>query len=246
MIAVNDLTKMFKDEQNHTNFTLDQLSFHIEKSEVFGIMGPSGSGKSTLLRLLSGLIIPDSGRVVILDQDISKLSQKELRRIYQKTAFVFQNYHLLYNKTVLNNLLLPFKIKKHQKAETKRKALEILNFVGLSDKANAYPMTLSGGQQQRVAIARALLINPEIIFFDEPTSALDAKTAFEIIRLIKKIKDQLHKTIVIVSHQKEIIQYLCDRALWLEDGKILKLDKVARITDEAFITSNQAWGDLYE
>lgn len=223
---------------------LHDISFSVAEGEVLGIVGKSGAGKSTLLRLLGLHIRPDRGSIRMLDESIDQqLSQTQARRLIQQTAVVFQGFSLLYNCTVLDNVALPLKLAKVDKASRNEKAMQLLSFVGLQDKANSYPITLSGGEAQRVSIARALISDPKILFLDEPTSALDSKTMQEILDLLKKVHRSYRLTMVLVSHQIDVVRYMCDRAVLLEQGRITKIAPVNRLSNFQVDHLNELWAD---
>ncbi|MBE2989707.1 ATP-binding cassette domain-containing protein [Sneathia sp. DSM 16630] len=198
MIKVTNLKKQLPE------FCID-LNFTIQKSCIFGIVGRSGSGKTTTLKMLQGLLKYDSGNI----------------QLNGSSNLIFQDFNLLNNLNVFDNVNLALKLKGIKEKDT---VVEILSFVGLKDFINKFPSQLSGGQKQRVCIARALVTRPDIIFCDEPTASLDTKTSFEIIRLFKKIREEYKTTIVIVSHDLDVIKYLCDKVMIMKDGKGLIKD----------------------
>lgn len=221
---------------------LADISLTINSDEVFGIVGKSGAGKSTLLRLLSLHIQPDAGSIRMFDETVDKHSTPKVRRqLVQQTSFVFQGFSLLYNYSVIDNIALPLTLRGVDVKARRAKALDLLTFVGLADKAENYPITLSGGEAQRVSIARALISDPKIIFFDEPTSALDAQTMKDILDLLKKVHQSYSVTMVLVSHQMDVIRYMCDRAVWLENGTIKKIAEVEKVHDFPVDQLNDLW-----
>lgn len=217
MIELKNVTKKFEGREGPVH-ALKQISVHINKSEKFGIIGESGSGKSTLLRMINALEVPDEGTVIVDGDNVNELSSKHLRNYRKKIAMIFQQFNLLNNKTVYENVTLPLKL---HKFESVLDVDEILSFVGLSDKKNSYPGQLSGGQKQRVGIARALITNPKILLCDEPTSALDDKTTDEIVNVLKRAHEVYGMTIVVVTHELNVIKQLCDKTLVLEEGNII-------------------------
>lgn len=217
MIELNGVVKQYQGRDGPFN-ALNDISVHIKKSEKFGIIGESGSGKSTLLRMINALETPDEGTVTVDGDNVSSLSPKQLRKYRKKIGMIFQQFNLLNNKTVLENITLPLKLHKFEAALD---AEEVLSFVGLSGKKNNYPGQLSGGQKQRVGIARALITNPKILLCDEPTSALDEKTTDEIVSVLRKAHEVYGMTIVVVTHELNVIKQLCDRTLVLEEGNII-------------------------
>jgi len=202
---------------------LDNVSLSIKQGEIFGIMGQSGAGKSTLLRCLNLLERPTSGSVVFDNQDIAALKERQLPRIRGQFGMIFQSFNLFMQRTVLKNVYFPLEIAKNKNEQTKARALELLELVGILDKKDAYPKTLSGGQKQRVAIARALINNPKILLCDEPTSALDSSCANGILRLLKHINKEFGITIVIITHDLHIAKQICDRVAVIEGGRIVQI-----------------------
>lgn len=217
MIALNSVVKHYEG-QNGPFSALDNISVYIKESEKFGIIGESGSGKSTLLRMINALETPDDGTIIVDGENVSGLSAKQLRRYRKKIGMIFQQFNLLNNKTVIENIMLPLKLHNFESALN---IDEVLAFVGLSDKKDNYPGQLSGGQKQRVGIARALITNPKILLCDEPTSALDEKTTDEIVSVLKRAHEVYGMTIVVVTHELNVIKQLCDRTLVLEEGRII-------------------------
>lgn len=202
---------------------IDKVSLSIRKNEVFGVIGESGAGKSTLMRFINALEVPDAGKVLVEGIDVHQLRKRDLRFHQQQIGMIFQQFNLLSNKTVIENILLPLEIGKHENALTVN---EVLDFVGLSDKKNHYPAQLSGGQKQRVGIARALITQPKILLCDEPTSALDQNTTEEIVDVLKKAHKEFGMTIVIVTHELNVIKELCERSAIMEKGKLIDVVEV--------------------
>lgn len=217
MIELNSVVKQYQGRDGPFN-ALNDISVHIKKSEKFGIIGESGSGKSTLLRMINALETPDEGTVTVDGDNVGSLSPKQLRKYRKKIGMIFQQFNLLNNKTVLENITLPLKLHKFESALDIE---EVLSFVGLSGKKDNYPGQLSGGQKQRVGIARALITNPKILLCDEPTSALDEKTTDEIVSVLRRAHEVYGMTIVVVTHELNVIKQLCDRTLVLEEGNII-------------------------
>lgn len=201
-----------------TTTAIEDVSLRIDDGEILGVVGKSGSGKSTLLRLLNLMEIPSSGQLLFDKQKSNQLTKHELRQLQHQTGMVFQQFNLLHNKTVLENVLLPLKLL--GKKETER-AHELLSFVGMSEKATAYPAQLSGGQKQRVALARALVRQPKLLLCDEATSALDDSTKQEVLSLLQKIHREFQPTIVFVSHELASVKQVCQRVVVMEEGKIV-------------------------
>lgn len=202
------------------------VSFEINKGEIFGIVGTSGAGKSTLLRTINLLQRPTKGSVIINDNDITSLKGETLRKHRAETGMIFQHFNLIHTKTIFENIAFAMKACGKSKEEIKKRVPEVLELVGLSDRASAYPSKLSGGQKQRVGIARAIANNPKILLCDEPTSALDLETTNSILELLKKINDQLGITTVIISHEMNVIKKICDRVAVMKDGEAVELGTV--------------------
>ncbi|NLK12001.1 MAG: ATP-binding cassette domain-containing protein [Candidatus Phytoplasma sp.] len=221
MIKLRHIDKSFV-TNDLENKVLNNINLDIQKKDVFGLVGKTGSGKSTLIRLMNGFILPDAGEIYLTNELLTK---KNRHQLVKKTSMIFQNFNLLNNLTVLENVLLPIRIRKKDRKLYLNKASELLSFVGLEDKKMVYIKHLSGGEKQRVAIARALMTDPEIIFCDEPTSALDEKVSYEVLSLLKKINQTLETTIVIISHDINVIKMLCTKVAILEDGTIKEVIK---------------------
>ncbi|MDY2919027.1 MAG: methionine ABC transporter ATP-binding protein [Anaerococcus sp.] len=198
------------------------VSLTIEDQDTYGIVGFSGAGKSTLVRTINLLQRPSTGQVLVDGIDMLGLSKKELREKRKKIGMIFQHFNLLNNISVLDNVIFPIKRDKISKEEKKQKALKLLDLVGIKDKADAYPRELSGGQKQRCAIARALMSDPEILLCDEATSALDPKTTKQILELLKSLNEKLKLTIVIITHQMEVVKDLCNKCAVMEEGRIVE------------------------
>ena len=201
---------------------LDGVSLTVRKGEILGIIGRSGAGKSTLIRCLNGLERPDSGEVLIEGREIGRLGERELQPLRRRIGMVFQHFNLLSAKTVEDNVALPLKIEGRPRAERTARAAELLQLVGLSEKAGAYPASLSGGQKQRVGIARALAARPALLLSDEATSALDPETTRSILALLKDINSRLGLTILLVTHEMEVIRSIADRVAVIDAGRIVE------------------------
>jgi D-methionine transport system ATP-binding protein len=241
MIKINQIKKSFISKNNSVH-ALNDISFDIQSGEVFGIVGKSGVGKSTLLNILSLSMLPDSGHYYLFGKDVTLLNSNEKKSLLLETSFIYQNFSLLYNLNVIDNVSLPLKLRGIDKITRYIKAKEMLSFVGLLDKANDYPITLSGGEAQRISIARALITNPKLLFLDEPTSALDDETAYDILNLIKKLHEEFKPTMILVSHQMQTIRYLCDRVMVLDHNKVKRIGPIQK--HEQIDTSYDAlWGD---
>lgn len=196
------------------------MSLSIKEYESFGLIGESGAGKSTLMRFINALETPTTGEVLVDDTDVSNLDGKALRMYQKNIGMIFQQFNLLSNKTVEKNIILALELHKYDDALT---VDEVLSFVGLSDKRNAYPNQLSGGQKQRVGIARALITRPKILLCDEPTSALDERTTEEVVNVLKRAQNTYDMTMIVVTHELKVIKRLCSRAAVLENGSIIDL-----------------------
>lgn len=228
MIQVENLCKSFF-TKNGTVEAARNISFSIEKGEIFGIIGLSGAGKSTLVRCLNLLERPTSGTVRVNGKNLTKLSEKELRKERQNIGTIFQHFNLLMQRTALDNVCFPMEIAGISKKEARKKALEYLKVVGLEEKALSYPSQLSGGQKQRVAIARVLASDPKILLCDEATSALDPQTTKAILELIKEINRDYGITVVVITHEMSVVQEICNRVAVLESGTLVESGTVEEL-----------------
>lgn len=228
IIKIENLNKTFQSKQN-TVVALDNISVSIEEGEIFGIIGLSGAGKSTLVRCINFLERPTEGKVIFDGKDLNDLSSKELLKVRQSMSMIFQQFNLLMQKTALQNICFPMLIAGTKKEEAKKRAVELLEIVGLTDKADAYPSQLSGGQKQRVAIARALATNPKVLLCDEATSALDPTTTRSILDLLKEINRDLGITIVIITHEMSVIEEVCHRVAIIDKSHIVEMGKVSQV-----------------
>lgn len=201
---------------------LKNINLNINKGDIFGVIGYSGAGKSTLIRIINLLEKPNSGKIIVNGTVLNDISTKQLREVRSHIGMIFQNFNLMNSIDVYDNIAAPLKNKKLGKKEIEEKVLSLLELVGLSDKVHVYPNQLSGGQKQRVAIARALSCDPEILLCDEATSALDPNTTKSILDLLKKIHEELHITIVIITHQMEVVKNICNRVAIMEKGEIVE------------------------
>lgn len=201
---------------------VDGVNLKIEKADSFGIVGFSGAGKSTLVRCINLLQKPTNGEVLIKGENLLTLSQKDLRQRRKKIGMIFQHFNLLNNISVIDNVIFPIRKDNISKEEKIKKAKKLLDLVGIGDKADAFPRELSGGQKQRCAIARALASDPEILLCDEATSALDPKTTKQILKLLGEIKEKIGLTIVIITHQMEVVKDLCNKVAVMQDGKVIE------------------------
>jgi len=221
LIEIKNLEKQYDKQE-----VIRDVSFHIEKGEIFGIVGRSGVGKSTLLRCINALEPFNKGDIIIDGISIGSLDSDGVRRLRKKVSMIFQNFNLLNQKTALENVTLPMEIWGYDKKIIHSRAKELLDLVGLSNKYKSKPRSLSGGEKQRVAIARALALDPEYLLCDEATSALDPNTTKEILTLLRKINRELGLTLVVVTHQMEVVKEICQRVAVMESGKVSALGKV--------------------
>jgi D-methionine transport system ATP-binding protein len=228
IIQVRDLTKTFGEGETAVH-ALKQINLEVEQGDIYGIIGLSGAGKSTLVRCLNLLERPTSGSVVVDGKEMTTLSEKELRLARRSITMIFQSFNLLMQRTCLHNVCFPMVISGVPKEKAQKRALELLELVGLSEKAKAYPAQLSGGQKQRVAIARALATDPKVLLCDEATSALDPTTTNSILTLLKELNQKLGVTVVIITHQMSVIEEICSKVAILDDGQIVEEGKVEDI-----------------
>jgi len=221
MIEIKNLSKIYN--TNYGEFkALEDINITINDGDIFGIIGMSGAGKSTLLRCINLLEKPSSGQVIINGEDITGFAGAQLLQLRRNIGMVFQRFNLLMQRTVKDNVAFPLEICGVPKPEREKRVAELLELVGLSDKANNYPVQLSGGQQQRVSIARALANNPGIILCDEPTSALDSLTTTSLLQLLKDINEKLGVTIVIITHEMSVVNKICNRVAVINDAHIIE------------------------
>lgn len=225
MIEFKNIYKTFKTKETEVH-ALQNVSLTIEKGDIFGVIGFSGAGKSTLVRMVNALEIPTSGTVTVNGRNVSELKGTDLRRFRKNIGMIFQHFNLLESKTVFQNIAIPLELEHWKKDKITRRVNELLKFVELEDKAGALPGQLSGGQKQRVGIARALALNPEILLCDEATSALDPRTTDSILELIKKINHELNVTVLMITHQMNVIQQVCNKVAVLEKGQLVESGRV--------------------
>jgi len=216
VIKIENLTKFYGDTQ-----ILFDINLEVKKGEIFAIVGHSGAGKSTLLRCINGLESYQGGSLKVFDQEIKNLDETQQRHLRRDVGMIFQHFALMARKNVFENVATPLKFWGYKSDETEKRVRELLNLVGLENKAKSYPSELSGGQKQRVAIARALALNPKILLSDEATSALDPNTTNQILELLEKINKELDISVVIVTHEMEVVKSIAKRAILLEGGKII-------------------------
>lgn len=225
MIEIRNLSKTFKSSQGEME-VLKGIDLDIKKGEIFGVIGFSGAGKSTLIRCLNALEKPEEGSIKIGNKFINLLNNSELREVRKDIGMIFQQFNLLESKTVYENIAFPLKIANYPKERIHERVRDLLNIVDLSEKEKDYPTQLSGGQKQRVGIARALANNPEVLLSDEATSALDPLTTYSILELLKSINKQFGITIVLITHELDVIRYCCDNVAVIEDGRIIENGEV--------------------
>ncbi|HZK01993.1 MAG TPA: ATP-binding cassette domain-containing protein [Anaerovoracaceae bacterium] len=228
IISIRNLGKFFVSKNSRVK-ALENIDLDIYEGEVFGIIGLSGAGKSTLVRCMNFLERPTRGTVYFDGKDLSKLSKKELLTARQSMGMIFQQFNLLMQRDSIGNICFPLEIIGMDKNKAKKRAYELLEVVGLSDKAKAYPSQLSGGQKQRVAIARALATKPKVLLCDEATSALDPSTTHSILGLLKQINKDMGLTIVVITHEMSVIEEICQRIAIIDDSKIVELGNVIDI-----------------
>ena len=227
MIRVSGLTKVFS--AGGEVVALHDIRLDVDKGDIYGIIGMSGAGKSTLLRCIGLLETPTQGSVVVDGKDTSRLRGRELIEHRKTVGIIFQGYNLLMQRTVADNVSFPLELSRTDKATRKARVAELLELVGLSDKANSYPSQLSGGQKQRVAIARALANNPRILLCDEPTSALDSFTTKSILALLKQINRQLGVTIVIITHEIGVVRAICNKVAIINEGAFVEQGETDKV-----------------
>ncbi len=239
MIRFEKVTKKFSINGEESK-VINNINLSINKSEIYGLVGETGSGKSTILRLMNGFFEPDFGEIYLMGKKMDEITKHDL---VKDTSMIFQDFNLLGNLNVLENVLLPTKFRKANKEYNIKRAKELLYFVGISNHEKSYIRTLSGGEKQRVAIARTLMTNPKLIFCDEPTSALDEKMSYEVLKLLKEINEEFNTTIVIVSHDISVIKAVCNRVAIIENGQIsevvsLKTKKLAPLSYKEALLSD--------
>ncbi len=230
MITVKNLNKYYGDIK-----VLNDINININQGEIFGIIGHSGAGKSTLLRCINRLENYQEGSLLVDNQEVKDLNEKELRILRKDLGMIFQHFSLLERKTVFENVALPLECFKYSKEEKEKRVMELLKLVGIDDKKTAKPRNLSGGQKQRVAIARALALNPKVLLCDEATSALDPNTTKSILSLLQDINKKLNITIIVVTHQMEVIKQICSRVAIMERGEVLEIGD----TEELFLQNSK-------
>jgi len=208
---------------------VDRLDLEIGRGEIFGIIGYSGAGKSTLVRLINALEHPTAGSVIVEGRDLTTLTERELRRVRAGIGMIFQQFNLFRSRTVFGNVAYPLKVAGWPADKRKQRVAELLAFVGLTEKAWSYPDQLSGGQKQRVGIARALATNPDILLADEATSALDPETTSDVLALLKRVNRELGVTIVVITHEMEVVRSIADRVAVLDAGRVIESGSVFQV-----------------
>ena len=245
MIELKNLSKHFETADGSVD-ALRHINLTVQDGDIYGIIGMSGAGKSTLVRCINMLERPTEGTVIWNGKDLGAMSDKELRAMRRHITMIFQSFNLLMQRTCLKNITLPLRLSGMNKADAEKRGLELLDLVGLPDKANSYPAQLSGGQQQRIAIARALATNPEVLLCDEATSALDPKTTHAILELIRDINRKLGITVIVITHQMSVVQEICSRVAILEHGEVVEEGEVSEVfsNPKANATKNLIYPEL--
>jgi len=228
MIEIKNVSKIFTTKEGNVK-ALDNVSITIPDGDIYGIIGMSGAGKSTLVRCINVLERVSRGQILLDGKRIDNLSEKNLRSIRRDITMIFQGFNLLLQRNCLKNVSFPLELAGVKKAEARKKARELLEIVGLKDKEKAYPSQLSGGQQQRVAIARALAYNPKVLLCDEATSALDPNTTNSILELIQDINKKLGITVIIITHQMNVVEKVCNHVAILDHGKVVESGEVSKV-----------------
>lgn len=228
MIKLSNITKVFH-QGTRTIQALNNVSLHVPAGQIYGVIGASGAGKSTLIRCVNLLERPTEGSVLVDGQELTTLSESELTKARRQIGMIFQHFNLLSSRTVFGNVALPLELDNTPKDEIKRRVTELLSLVGLGDKHDSYPSNLSGGQKQRVAIARALASNPKVLLCDEATSALDPATTRSILELLKDINRRLGLTILLITHEMDVVKRICDCVAVISNGELIEQDTVSEV-----------------
>ncbi|SFN15938.1 D-methionine transport system ATP-binding protein [Izhakiella capsodis] len=228
MIKLSNITKVF--QQGASRITaLDDVTLHVPAGQIYGVIGASGAGKSTLIRCVNLLERPTSGSITVDGIELTHLSENQLIQARRQIGMIFQHFNLLNSRTVFGNVALPLELNNTSRAEIKRRVTELLDLVGLADKKDFWPANLSGGQKQRVAIARALASDPKVLLCDEATSALDPATTHSILELLKDINRRLGLTILLITHEMDVVKRICDRVAVISNGQLIEQDKVSEV-----------------
>ncbi len=228
MIKLTNITKVFQ-QGTHTITALSDVSLHVPAGQIYGVIGSSGAGKSTLIRCVNLLERPTSGSVLVDNQDLTTLAESQLTQARRQIGMIFQHFNLLNSRTVAGNVALPLELGKLSRNEINTRVSELLELVGLADKHDAWPANLSGGQKQRVAIARALATNPKVLLCDEATSALDPATTRAILELLKDINRRLGITILLITHEMDVVKRICDQVAVISNGQLIEKDTVSEV-----------------
>ena len=228
MIELRNLSKSFVTAEGPVE-ALKNVNLTVNDGDIYGIIGMSGAGKSTLVRCINMLERPTEGSVLLDGRDLGALSDREMQDVRRQVTMIFQSFNLLMQSTCLQNIMFPLKLTHTPRAQAEARARELLETVGLPDKANVYPAQLSGGQQQRIAIARALATNPRVLLCDEATSALDPKTTHSILELIRQINQSTGITVIVITHQMSVVQEICNRVAILEHGTVVEEGDVSQV-----------------
>lgn len=231
MIELINIQKIYQTKKEKVA-ALNGIDLSVKTGEIFGVIGPSGAGKSTLIRCVNLLERPTQGKVIVDHQDLTQLSEKELRIARHKIGMIFQHFNLLSSLTVYENVAFPLQLVKENKNAIEKKVLELLKWVGLEEKKDFYPKQLSGGQKQRVAIARALVNEPKVLLCDEATSSLDPQTTHSILQLLNEINKKLNLTILLITHEMQVVKEICHRLAIIEAGKIIEQSEVIQFFGE--------------
>jgi D-methionine transport system ATP-binding protein len=247
MIELRNLSKLFTTTDGPVD-ALRHINLTIQNGDIYGIIGMSGAGKSTLVRCINMLERPTEGTVLLDGVDLGTLNKKQIQQVRRRITMIFQSFNLLMQRTCLKNVMLPLLLGGADKSAAEKKAKELLELVGLPDKANSYPAQLSGGQQQRVAIARALTTEPEVLLCDEATSALDPKTTHAILELIRDINKKLGITVIVITHQMSVVQEICNRVAILSEGQVVEEGDVSEVfsNPRANATRNLIYPEMEE
>ncbi|WP_413494242.1 methionine ABC transporter ATP-binding protein MetN [Morganella psychrotolerans] len=228
MIKLTNINKVF--QQGHLEIqALSDINLHVPKGQIYGVIGASGAGKSTLIRCVNMLERPTSGQVLVGEHDLTKMNDKELTRARRGIGMIFQHFNLLSSRTVFGNISLPLELDRVPAAEIEKRVATLLDLVGLSDKRDAYAANLSGGQKQRVAIARALANEPDVLLCDEATSALDPATTRSILALLKDINRRLGLTILLITHEMDVVKRICDQVAVISGGQLIEQNSVSEV-----------------
>lgn len=227
-IEFRNITKVFQQKKTEVK-ALDDVSLTVDSGEIIGIIGYSGAGKSTLVRMINGLDTPTSGELLLDGQNIVGMSEKKLRGIRRNIGMIFQQFNLMNSRTAAGNIEYPLQLQGIGKRERQQRVQELLDFVGLGDKGKSYPEQLSGGQKQRVGIARALATNPSLLLADEATSALDPTTTQEVLDLLRRVNKELGITIVVITHEMEVVRSIADKVAVMENGRVVEQGSVYQV-----------------